>query len=159
MLKITERLKVKILNDGILDTDESFQKAQWLIDIINRAECEHEEGRSHQILLDDKELESLQSPFPDSDLKKAIQALKNGGVDLNNLVDYEKKKRETQINKARTDLSIVGVKGNVEMRNFSPFDDSPRDIASSYITQSIANVGGSVKLTGDFAPRRRTKTT
>lgn len=104
MVKITEELKKKILNDPLLNTEETIREARKLIADINTAELnffsEREEGKIYPSLLSDRELAEIQNPLPGSNLEKAVRVISNNGISLVNLIDYEKSKREAQKNKS-----------------------------------------------------------
>jgi len=127
-----------------------------LIKIIDQySSIEGEQWKNHLGFLTDEELKNIQNPQVNSDLEKAVQVFTNNNAEeiLFELLDYEEKRRENQ-SKVKADQSIVGIEEIVNFANFKPFDDSERSDID--ISQSIVKVKG-VKMTGDFAPERRTK--
>ncbi|RHZ35282.1 hypothetical protein [endosymbiont GvMRE of Glomus versiforme] len=99
MVKITEEIKQKILNDPVLDTKGAIQKTGWLI--ANLMSLLYKERCSK--LLTDEELKVVESSQLqlDNDFEKVIQAIRNSEIDLTDLIIYEKKKRESLISRSR----------------------------------------------------------
>src|SRR4051794_32144422 len=129
-----------------------------LIEKINVAENEREQGENHPNLLNDEKLEAIQDPQSNSDLQKAIQVLRDNGVGiaLSELINHEKRKREIRANKRKEGniyQGMVEIKDS-EMGSFNPHDYSlSNSTMGSGIFQSMVGVQG-LKMRGDFKPQR-----
>jgi hypothetical protein len=60
---------------------------------------ERQEGKKYSSLLTDRELEEIQNPLPGSELEKSIQVINDNGVNLTDLINYERSKREVRADK------------------------------------------------------------
>lgn len=99
MVKITEEKKQKILRDPVLDNNKSIQRVHWLFSKIEQAE-EFASQIDYPSLLSEEELKVVENPQPNNDLGKAALAVRNNGIDLANLINYEKNKHEKLLNKS-----------------------------------------------------------
>ncbi|CAG8519934.1 10719_t:CDS:2 [Paraglomus occultum] len=142
MTKITNEQKNKILQDLSSKNEwKAVQEAGSLIEKINDVEDERMPGEIYSNLLTDERLKDIQNPQPNSNLQKAVQALRDNGADLalDELIDHEKRKREIRINRRQERniyQSMVDIK-DVEMEHFDPHDYSSSSTTSSSIFQSM----------------------